>query len=58
MIPGFLTHLERFLDEVVFAKAKRKDDLKALAAEEAARNRKAPLWERGFNKQRIGRDRL
>ena len=55
---GFLRFLEKFLADVVFTKARRKDDLKALAAEEAARKRRIPIWERGFKGGRNGRDRL
>lgn len=55
---GFLRYLERFLSDVVLTKARRKDDLKALAAEEAARKRRVPIWERGFKGGRDGRDRL
>jgi len=47
------------MSDVVMVKAKRKDDLKALAAEEAARNKRPPIWERGFSKSRGGgKDRL
>lgn len=56
--PGFLTFLEQFLTEVVFQKARRRDDLKALAAEEAARKRRVPIWQRGFQGGKNGRDRL
>lgn len=55
---GFLRFLERFFSDVVLVKARRKDDLKALAAEEAARRRRVPIWERGFKGGRDGRDRL
>jgi hypothetical protein len=53
---GFLRFLEGFLTDVVFTKARRKDDLKALAAELAVRKRRVPIWERGF--KGAGRDRL
>ena len=58
MQSGFLTFLERFLSDVVLRKARRKDDLKALAAEDAASKKRVPIWKRGFGGGRDGRDRL